>query len=133
VILKVLVPLAMPGIFNSLRLLFGLAFGYIMLAEVIKLGGESGGLGDIIITSQRRGPREHIILVLMIIPLLALGIDRTLYWIQCEFFPYRYGSAGILNQGLRAALHGLEDVKSAIWRPTPPPEPKASVRDDAHP
>jgi hypothetical protein len=56
-----------------------------------------------------------------------------LYWIQCELFPYRYGSAGILNQGLRAALHGLEDVKSAIWRATPLPEPKASVRDDAHP
>src|SRR5262249_38748229 len=28
VIMKVLVPLAMPGVFNSLRLLFGLAFGY---------------------------------------------------------------------------------------------------------
>jgi ABC-type nitrate/sulfonate/bicarbonate transport system permease component len=133
VILKVLVPLAMPGIFNSLRLLFGLAFGYIMLAEVVKLGGESGGLGDIIITSQRRGPREHIILVLMIIPLLALGIDRTLYWIQCELFPYRYGGAGILNLGLRATLHGLEDVRSSFWRPTPLAVPKAPVRDDAHP
>ena len=33
-ILKVLVPLAMPSVFNSLRLLFGLAFGYIMLAEI---------------------------------------------------------------------------------------------------
>ena len=38
VILKVLVPLALPGIFNSLRLLFGLAFGYIMLAEVVQVG-----------------------------------------------------------------------------------------------
>ena len=97
-ILKVLVPLAMPSIFNSLRLLFGLAFGYIMLAETIKLGGESGGLGDIINTSQRRGPREHIILVLLIIPLVALAIDRALFWIQRELFPYRYGGAGMLNQ-----------------------------------
>jgi NitT/TauT family transport system permease protein len=128
VILKVLVPLAMPGIFNSLRLLFGLAFGYIMLAEVIKLGGESGGLGDIIITSQRIGPREHILLVLMIIPALALGIDRLFYWVQCELFPYRYGGAGILNQGLRAALRGWEDVRTSFWRATPegpPAEPKA--------
>ena len=54
-IFKVLVPLALPSVFNSLRLLFSLAFGYIMLAEVIKFGGESGGLGDIINTSQRRG------------------------------------------------------------------------------
>jgi NitT/TauT family transport system permease protein len=133
VILKVLVPLAMPGIFNSLRLLFGLAFGYIMLAEVIKLGGESGGLGDIIITSQRRGPREHIILVLMIIPLLALGIDRTLYWIQCELFPYRYGGAGILNRGLRATMHGLEDVRSSFRRPTQLAVAQAPARDDARP
>src|SRR5262249_44382280 len=91
VILKVLVPLAMPSIFNSLRLLFGLAFGYIMLVELVKLGGEAGGLGDIIIISQRRGPREHIILLLMIIPVVALAIDRLLFWIQKELFPYRYG------------------------------------------
>jgi ABC-type nitrate/sulfonate/bicarbonate transport system permease component len=135
VILKVLVPLAMPGIFNSLRLLFGLAFGYIMLAEVIKLGGESGGLGDIIITSQRRGPREHIILVLMIIPVLALGIDRALYWVQSALFPYRYGGSGILDQGLRATLHGLEDVRFLFWRPAPVAvtDAPASGKDDAHP
>ena len=46
-----------------------------MLAEVIKFGGESGGLGDIINTSQRRGPREHVMLVLLIIPVVALVID----------------------------------------------------------
>src|SRR5262245_62907679 len=90
IILRVLVPLAMPSVFNSLRLLFGLAFGYIMLAEVIKFGSEAGGLGDIINTSQRIGPREHIILVLLIIPVLALGIDRLFYSIQAELFPYRY-------------------------------------------
>ena len=44
IILKVLVPLAAPAIFNSLRLLFGIAFGYVMLAEVVKFGGETGGL-----------------------------------------------------------------------------------------
>ncbi len=112
VILKVLVPLAMPSIFNSLRLLFGLAFGYIMLAELVKFGGESGGLGDIIITSQRRGPKEHILLVLMIIPLIALVIDRTLFWIQKELFPHRYGGAGILNRGLRTLMHSWDDLKN---------------------
>ena len=39
IISKVLVPLAMPRVFNSLRLLFGLAFGYIMLAELVTEGG----------------------------------------------------------------------------------------------
>lgn len=114
VILKVLIPLAMPSVFNSLRLLFGLAFGYIMLAETIKLGSESGGLGDIINISMRRGPREHVILVLLIIPLVALGIDRVLLWIQRELFPHRFGGAGILNQGVRTLLHGWEDLKGLL-------------------
>jgi NitT/TauT family transport system permease protein len=122
VILKVLVPLAMPSVFNSFRLLFGLAFGYIMLAETIKLADEAGGLGDIIITSQRRGPREHIILVLLIIPLVALGVDRLLFWIQRELFPHRYGGTGILNAGARVLLHGWEDFKGLFRRPAAVPE-----------
>jgi NitT/TauT family transport system permease protein len=118
VILKVLVPLAMPSIFNSLRLLFGLAFGYIMLAEMIRTAGEFGGLGHIINISQHRGPREHIYLVLLIIPAVALAIDRLLFWIQKELFPYRYGGTGILNLGVSAVLHALEDCKSWFWKPS---------------
>ncbi|MBI2824756.1 MAG: ABC transporter permease [Planctomycetia bacterium] len=116
-ILKVLVPLALPSVFNSLRLLFGLAFGYIMLAELVKIGGESGGLGDIILTSQRRGITGHIILVLLIIPVVALVIDRLLFWIQRELFPYRYGGRGVLNSAVRGTLHGWEDLKSLVIRP----------------
>ena len=40
-------------------------------------------------TSQRRGLSEHIILVLLIIGLLAYGIDRVLLWLQRGLFPYR--------------------------------------------
>jgi NitT/TauT family transport system permease protein len=123
VILKVLVPLALPDVFNSLRLLFGLAFGYIMLAELVKFGGEAGGLGDIIITSQRRGPKEHILLVLLIIPVVALAIDRILFWIQRELFPHRYGGLGLLNRMVRHVLNGWDDLKGVLFQPTAPPEP----------
>jgi len=126
VILKVLVPLAMPSIFNSLRLLFGLAFGYIMLSELVKFGNEAGGLGDIIITSQRRGPREHILLVLMIIPLVAMTIDRILFWIQKELFPHRYGGAGILNHALRGLLHAWDDFKNIFRRSPSGPSPTSA-------
>lgn len=115
IIMKVLVPLAIPSVFNALRVLFGLAFGYIMLAELVKFGGEAGGLGDIIITSQRRGQREHILLVLMIIPLIALALDRILYMIQCSLFPYRYGGRGVLNRVLRHVMHLWEDLKRTFW------------------
>ncbi|MBM3289845.1 MAG: ABC transporter permease subunit [Candidatus Hydrogenedentes bacterium] len=83
---KVLLPLAMPDVVNSLRLLFGLAFGYIMLAEVINA---KFGLGAIINLSQRQGPREHIYLSLILISLLAFGIDRAILSVQRWCFPYR--------------------------------------------
>ena len=110
---KVLLPLALPSVFNSLRLIFGLAFGYIMLAEVVKFGGETGGLGDLINISQRRGPREHVLLILLIIPIVALVIDRFFFFVQAELFPYRYGGSGILNRLVRAVLHAWEDMRLA--------------------
>jgi ABC-type nitrate/sulfonate/bicarbonate transport system permease component len=106
IILKVLVPLAAPVIFNSLRLLFGLAFGYVMLAELVKFGDASGGLGDLINVSQRRGEREPILIVLVVIPLVAYAIDRALWWLQCDLFPHRYGGRGWLPKLLRRLLHG---------------------------
>ena len=83
---KVLLPLALPDIANSLRLLFGLAFGYIMLAEVINA---EYGLGAIINLSQRQGPREHIFLCLIFIALMAYGIDRVMLALQRWLFPYK--------------------------------------------
>jgi ABC-type nitrate/sulfonate/bicarbonate transport system permease component len=86
IVRKVLVALALPDIYNSLRHLFGLAFGYIMLAELINA---QHGLGYLLMTSQRRGLSEHIILILLIIGLLAFSIDRLLFWFQRGLFPHR--------------------------------------------
>jgi len=85
IVVKVLVPLALPDIFGSLRLLFGLAFGYIILAEMVG----TGGVGAMIISSQRIGPKAHIYLILVAITLVAYGIDRVLLAGQRWLFPYR--------------------------------------------
>lgn len=82
---KVIFPLSLPDIVNSLRLIFGLAFGYIMLAEVVNA---ESGIGALIITSQRRGFYEHVYLCLFIITLLAWGIDRSIMALQRMLFPY---------------------------------------------
>ncbi|MGH9330187.1 MAG: ABC transporter permease [Vicinamibacterales bacterium] len=86
IVLKVLVALALPDIYDSLRHLFGMAFGYIMLAELINA---KHGLGYLLMTSQRRGLSEHIILILLIIGTLAYGIDRILFWFRRGLFPHR--------------------------------------------
>jgi ABC-type nitrate/sulfonate/bicarbonate transport system permease component len=86
IVRKVLVALALPDIYDSLRHLFGMAFGYIMLAELINA---QHGLGFLLMTSQRRGLSEHIILILVIIGFLAYSIDRLLYFFQRGLFPHR--------------------------------------------
>ncbi|MGD0093625.1 MAG: ABC transporter permease subunit [Planctomycetota bacterium] len=89
VLMKVLVPLALPDIFGSLRLLFGLAFGYIILAEIV---GADGGLGHLIATAQSRPTgeaKQHIYLLLATITVVAYGIDRALLFVQGLLFPYR--------------------------------------------
>src|SRR5688572_30563922 len=86
VVLQVLIPLSLPDIYNSLRNLFGLAFGYIMLAELVNA---QHGLGYMINTSQRLGQREDIFAILVVICLIALGIDALLKFFQRGLFPYR--------------------------------------------
>src|SRR5690606_16623226 len=86
IVVKVLVPLALPDVYTALRSLFGLAFGYIMLAELVDA---KHGLGHLINISQRRGATEDIFLILIVIAMLAFGIDRLLVVLQRGLFPYR--------------------------------------------
>lgn len=115
-IIKVLVPLAMPTIFGSFRVMFGLAFGYIMLAESIKNPGDIGGLGFQINILQRRGPREDIYLIILIIPVVALMVDQLLYWTQRQLFPHVFGGPGWLQKGVRLALFGWDDLRQVFFQ-----------------
>ena len=114
IIRKVLTPLALPAICDSLLLLFGLAFGYVMLAELVKLGTEDGGLGNLINVSLRRGPKEHVYLVVLIIPLIALAFDRVLNAIKKSLLPWKYGGAGLLSCTLNSISHGITSIPSVI-------------------
>lgn len=87
VITKVLVPLALPDVITNLRFLFGLAWGYIMLAEV---AGVNRGVGFLLNQSQTRGGDEgDIYVILFSITIVAFLIDRLLHFTQRGVFPYR--------------------------------------------
>ena len=62
----------------------------------------------------------------LIIPMVALAIDRLIFWVHKELFPHRYGGAGVLNHLLRMALNAWEDVKTLLWRPAGAAEPAAT-------
>jgi NitT/TauT family transport system permease protein len=83
---KVLLPVSWPQIYQALRLGFGIGWSYIILAEMVDIGQ---GLGGIIIISQRRGPREHIYLVLLVIVTIAFLTDKLWGWGGKKLFPYR--------------------------------------------
>ena len=83
---RVLLPISWPDIWQAMRLGFGVGWSYILLAEMVDVGR---GLGGIIITSQRRGPREHIYLVLVFIVLVAFLTDKVWASVGRLLFPYR--------------------------------------------
>jgi NitT/TauT family transport system permease protein len=84
---KVLIPLALPEIVNSLRLMFGLALGYIVLAEMVNA---EFGVGKLILISQRRGPKDHVYLILIFVTMVAFLINYLWVNLQRVLFPYRY-------------------------------------------
>jgi len=130
-ITKVLVPLAAPTIFSACRQMFGLAFGYIMLAESIKMADEVGGLGYQIQIFQKRAFREHIYLIILIIPMVALVIDQVLCWMQRQLFPHVYGGDGMLRELLRLVLIPWEDLKSTLFHVQPSSHAPTSVPEES--
>ena len=81
----------MPTVFGSLRVLFGLAFGYIMLVECLRENAEAGGLGSLLNTARRLGRTEFTVIIILTIPLVAYLIDQILYVTQCWLFRWKYG------------------------------------------
>jgi NitT/TauT family transport system permease protein len=82
----VLVPVALPDIWHSMRLAFGIGWSYLVLAEVVV---KSGGLGDIIDTARRRAMSGRVYLVIVIITLIAWIADLLWERLGILLFPYR--------------------------------------------
>lgn len=83
---RVLLPISWPDIWQAMRLGFSVGWSYILLAEMVDIGQ---GVGGIIMTSQRRGPREHIYLVLVAIVIVAFVTDKLWGAASRWLFPYR--------------------------------------------
>jgi NitT/TauT family transport system permease protein len=84
-VMRVLVPIAMPEIWHAMRLAFGVGWTYLVLTEVVVM---TDGLGYLVAISQRRGPREHIYLVIVVITLIAWASD--LAWTLVGRWLFRY-------------------------------------------
>jgi NitT/TauT family transport system permease protein len=86
VILRVLVPVALPSIWAGMRVAFGVGWTYLVLAEVI---GIDRGLGAMIHNQQGRGHHEDAYVIILVITLVAWISDLILNYIGLWLFPYR--------------------------------------------
>jgi NitT/TauT family transport system permease protein len=86
IIRRILVPVALPDIWHSMRLAFGVGWSYLVLAEVVV---KSGGLGDLIDTARRRAMSGRVYLVIVIITIIAWIADLLWGRLGSILFPYR--------------------------------------------
>lgn len=82
---RIIIPNSLPGIWDSMRLMIGAAWTFIILAEII---ASSSGLGHVIIQSQRFLQTSNIIAVIIIIGFLGLITDYAFKACSKKFFPW---------------------------------------------
>lgn len=85
VISNVLLPAMAPKIMDTLRLMFGWAWTYLVVAELV---AANSGLGYSILKAQRFLQTDAIFTGILVIGLLGLFTDRLLYLANRKLFPW---------------------------------------------
>jgi len=85
VIRKVLLPASLPGILDTLRIIVGWAWTYIVVAELV---ASSSGIGYMIISAQRMLRTASIIFGILTIGMLGLITDYGFKWLHRKLFPW---------------------------------------------
>ena len=88
VLLKVVLPAALPGIVDTLRISMGWAWTYLVVAELV---AAEPGLGFRIMQAQRYLDTASIFLGILVIGLLGLTIDYAFKLAYVRLFPYMRG------------------------------------------
>jgi NitT/TauT family transport system permease protein len=85
VVRKVLLPASLPGIMDTLRIIIGWAWTYIIVAELV---ASASGIGYMIISSQRMLRTANIIFGILTIGMLGLITDYFFKWLYRRLFPW---------------------------------------------
>ncbi len=82
---NVMLPVAAPAIWNALRTVYGVGWGWIILAEIVN--GDRG-MGYLISISERRGQTASTYAVIVVICVIAVGCDQIWRRVGHQLFPY---------------------------------------------
>lgn len=89
---RVILPSSMPGIVDTLRITFGWAWTYLVVAEIV---AASSGLGYMIMQSQRFLKTGHIIVGIITIGMIGILIDIFFKWAYKRLFPWMGKGGGV--------------------------------------
>lgn len=82
---RIILPASMPGIVDTLRIAFGWAWTYLVVAEIVAAGS---GLGFMIMQSQRFLKTGNIIVGIIVIGVIGIVIDIVFKWLYARMFPW---------------------------------------------
>jgi NitT/TauT family transport system permease protein len=88
VIRYVILPSALPGIADTLRITLGWAWTYLVVAELV---ASSSGLGFQIMRAQRFLQTDKIFMGILVIGLLGLALDQIARLLHRQLFPWVHG------------------------------------------
>jgi NitT/TauT family transport system permease protein len=88
---KIILPAALPGIVDTLRITCGWAWTYLVVAEIV---AANSGLGYMIMQSQRYLKTPNIFVGIFIIGILGLITDFAFRFIYKRLFPWM-GKEGV--------------------------------------
>jgi NitT/TauT family transport system permease protein len=82
---RVLVPACLPGIVDTLRIIIGWAWTYIIVAELVSA---DSGIGHVILQAMRFSATDQIVAGILAIGILGLITDTTFRVLHRLLFPY---------------------------------------------
>ena len=85
ILLRIVLPSAMPAIWDSMRISLGWAWTWLVVAELV---AATSGLGYRITTAQRFFQTDTIFAYLLLLGVLGLVTDQTMKWASRKLFRY---------------------------------------------
>ena len=93
-LLRVVVPAALPALYRDMRILLGWAWTYLVVAELI---GEKSGISAFLYQQQRYRHFENVYAGIVMIGLIGLITDQVLSFLGQYLFPWESGKPSLLG------------------------------------
>lgn len=109
-LLRVVVPAALPALYRDMRILLGWAWTYLVVAELI---GEKSGISAFLYQQQRYRHFENVYAGIVMIGMIGLITDQVLAFVGRYLFPWESGKTGLVRL-VRTLLRRTTPAPSAV-------------------